>query len=69
MQRLLVILLGACCVAPVCAGQPNIVLLLVDDSGLESLVPVVAKNVPLDLVAPDAPASISIRFGSGGGVV
>lgn len=44
-------------------GVYDIGLVAVDDSGLVSTTMTVAQNVPLDFVAPDAPASISVRFG------
>lgn len=43
-------------------GVYDLGLVAVDDSGLESTTMTVAPNVPLDFVAPDAPATISVRF-------
>ena len=44
-------------------GVYDLGLVSVDDAGNESLTMTVATDVPLDFVAPDAPASISVRFG------
>lgn len=43
-------------------GVYDLGLVAVDDSGLESTTMTVAPAVPLDFVAPAAPATISVRF-------
>lgn len=44
-------------------GNYDIGVAAVDDAGNVSRQPRVTENVPLDFVAPPAPASISVRFG------